>query len=222
MNGIILRPISSLILFHDILLAQPLNIPFPLKHSGNLTATSTLSMYRNVVYFDSFIPSIYKLASLRYTITDIKITNGQDPLHLVLAGPICTADGKGRFAFEIGRKDSAVVAQWWKTQFDAYDSTLNRDPSYLNFGLIGKLKIDIPFLQKRGFAETFTIKHTRLAREGTLLKNYWWFAIPNVIHRDLTKDIITWFGKGSNGILVLFDFYRGAFRDLKIMTMRLG
>ena len=85
-----------------------------------------------------------------FTVSDLKITEGQDPDHRNDIGQVYTLDN-GVFTFEVGRSGSEAVADWFNEKFSGYNdpsvngdrTTFDHTAGELNFAFVGDLELSI-------------------------------------------------------------------------------
>ena len=114
------------------------------------------------------------IISLRFTIMDYAITNRQDPDGKIQKGQVCSwfnEEGKGNFTFQVDRKKSLSIANFWKNNFAASKSTFGHHPDKLNFAFYGTLDINMNGSMYR--IEKFGLAQGQAA--GVL--NNWWITV---------------------------------------------
>ncbi|CAH0539508.1 hypothetical protein [Vibrio marisflavi] len=118
-----------------------------------------------------------------YYLTGVKVSNNQDPSHLVKVGStkMSGAYKDGRyFTFTLGRHGTDDVANWFKQQLgnDRGKTTFNDLPKKLNFAFKGDLTL---YFNKgdtnHGLSQyKYSVKDVVIAQGHTGTSNNWWAA----------------------------------------------
>ncbi len=135
----------------------------------------------NMTYHNNqvFVRSDYStpIQSGTFTITDFRITDGQDPDGHISKGMVHKWDGS--FAFVIGRKGSSDVASWFSAKIKASETNFGYEPKGLNFALMGNLQLTV----KTGTSTiNFDFDNFCFAQGHWLVYNTWWVGIPGGKH----------------------------------------
>lgn len=157
------------------------------------------------------------IVSGTFTVTDLRITSGQDPSSLNYVGQVHTLEN-GQFTFEVGRSGSVDVAEWFNSKFSGYnDNSVNGDRTTfdqtaekLNFAFLGDLGLTVTMAScPQGLTVTFP--GVVFAQGSTLFSNNWWFGQLSGQHtRDSDGPCTTLaFGTDSSGNTVFASFLRG-------------
>lgn len=85
----------------------------------------------------------YSIVNGSYTIEGFAVTNGHGPDQKIYAGLAVQCGSDGKMIFEVGRKGSQSVADWFKSNIPASHNTFNENPGDLNFAFIGTLSLNI-------------------------------------------------------------------------------
>lgn len=135
-----------------------------------------------------------------FTVEDFSITEGQDPKNHIQKGYVASCGNDGKFSFSIGRKGSGSVADWFKGQVSAENTTFNDIPKDLNFAMMGTLELE--------FSDNKVCKFPNivLAQGHSGASNNWWFAGKQAVNIGGKKVIC---GAISGNIVDLVEFERG-------------
>ncbi|KAI0097498.1 hypothetical protein GGR51DRAFT_578045 [Nemania sp. FL0031] len=123
-----------------------------------------------------FTAKTYKLDSASFTVTDLSITSGQDPEKKNRIGNVKLWDGtSGSIQWSVGRSKSTQVAQFWKNNIKANESTFGHHPGELNFTFLGNMDLTI---SGGTFAVStkFTIEKVAIGQGSSGSTNNWWFG----------------------------------------------
>lgn len=152
-----------------------------------------------------------------FIVSDLKITEGQDPDHRNDIGQVYTLDN-GVFTFEVGRSGSETVADWFNEKFSGYNdpsvngdrTTFDHTAGELNFAFVGDLELSITSADYPG-GLSVTFPNVAFAQGSTLFSNNWWFAQSVGQHtRDSDgPDTLLVTGYTEEGDTVFASFLRG-------------
>ena len=147
----------------------------------------------------------WRVDRCRFTLEDLSITDGQDPEGRIERGQERTWFGhSGHFNFDVGRKGSSTVANWWKANFKPDESTVDRYPEKLNFAFRGPLEIEVT---EGGVTRTYQISTVGLGQGHSGTTNNWWIAAKGATLKLGNK--ITCEGVAADGEKLYFTFLRG-------------
>lgn len=120
------------------------------------------------------------LTGATFTITDYSISSGQDPQKKIYDNLVTVADSGINLNFEIGRKGSPDVANWFSNKIKPNENTFNSNPGDLNFALFGTLTLSFggPVAQK------YTFSNIMLAQGKSGSTNNWWFGGQNCTNKS--------------------------------------
>lgn len=182
--------------YSSVLLAQDMNADTPVER---------MSYHDNTVSFVIKSPG-YTLLGGNYVTSGQIITSGQDPDNKNRPPQTYDVAGyDGSVTFDVGRKGSEKVANWFSNQVGANNNTFGHDPSKLNFAFSGTLtlsiqgpglKPDIPVILEQIF----------LAQGHSGASNNWWFggiACTRVAVADQVNC------RSANYPTMTFSFVRG-------------
>lgn len=152
-----------------------------------------------------------------FTVSDLKITEGQDPDHRNHIGQVYTLEN-GVFTFEVGRSGSETVADWFNEKFSGYNdpsvngdrTTFDQTAGDLNFAFVGDLELSITNADyPSGLSVTFP--DVAFAQGSTLFSNNWWFAQLAGQHTRDSDGPYTLLATGytDEGDTVFASFLRG-------------
>ncbi|KAF9256627.1 hypothetical protein L218DRAFT_881299 [Marasmius fiardii PR-910] len=175
-------------------------------------APETFEYHDNEVYFEvgfggpgSNTPNI---TVGEFTVTDFKISSGQDPDNKNKVGDIHTFVGvteyTQKFVFACGRHGTGDVASFWNTNIPANNNTFGHTAGDLNFAFLGMLSLTV--LTDQGTRKV-TFTDIGLAQGHSGSTNNWWFGGKNCTHENGNK--VTCTGTDENGNSVKFTFLRG-------------
>ncbi|RWA06816.1 hypothetical protein EKO27_g8295 [Xylaria grammica] len=123
-----------------------------------------------------FTAGTYKLDSASFTVTDLSITPGQDPDIKNRVRDVKLWNGeRGSIQWSVGRSKSTKVAQFWKENIKAGESTFGHNPDELNFAFMGRMDLTI----SGGVftvPTTFTIEKAAIGQGSSGATNNWWFG----------------------------------------------
>lgn len=174
----------------------------------------------------------FNLHSATYVITDFSVTSNQDPKNHVYKGLMNDFNLKndvGEITYNIGRKKSYEVADWFRASIPYYKTTANNSPSELNFAFLGTLSMTISGGQYNNDATLVTFEDVAIAQGHNYNSNNWWFGGKNCEH-DTSDETVTcqstqtaWsakFKKSGNTISLIeviptygdYDYQHGAIR----------
>lgn len=157
------------------------------------------------------------ITSGSFVVTEFSITSGQDPDGRNQAGQTHVLEN-GTFTFEVGRKGSAAVADWFNSRFSGYNdpavngdrTTFDQTAGDLNFAFAGDLSLVVTSAEHpQGLSVTFP--GVAFAQGNTAFRNNWWFAQLTGQHtRDGDgPDTLLTFGSTPSGETVFASFLRG-------------
>ena len=148
----------------------------------------------------TFSVSSNTLVKGSFTVEDYSITDGQDPKNHIQKGFTANCGNDGVFTFSIGRKGSSQVADWFKGQVSANNTTFNHDPDDLNFAMLGTLTLE--------FSDNKVCKffNIMLAQGHAGASNNWWFGGKQAVYIGGNKVIC---GAINGDIVELVEFERG-------------
>lgn len=126
-----------------------------------------------------------------YTISDFKVSDGQDPDGKIYKGLVASFGSNGTMTFKVGRHGTSSVADWFKDEFSADQTTFGHDPDDLNFAFIGTLVMEL------SDGNTYTYENVGLAQGHSGASNNWWFASQSGIY--IGSDELVFAGTRSNG-----------------------
>lgn len=162
--------------------------------------------YRNNdIYFS--LEEGYSVVNGSYTIEGFAVTNGQDPDQKIYAGLTVQCGSDGKLTFEVGRKGSGSVADWFKSNIPASHNTFNENPGDLNFAFIGTLSLNIKGGSLGNRQETFIFPKVALAQGHTGFSNNWWFGGSDCSY--IQDNRVICYGTNAAGATVSFVFLRG-------------
>ncbi len=151
-----------------------------------------------------------------YTVSDLCITDGQDPDGENQVGDTHNLQN-GSFTFRVGRKGSSQVASWFNGKFSGYnDDSVNGDRTTfdeaageLNFAFLGDLTLTVSTSKHSNLEVTFP--DISFAQGSSGFRNNWWFAQENGQHTrdsDGPSSLLA-IGEDTRGRLVYASFNRG-------------
>lgn len=157
------------------------------------------------------------ITSGSFVVTEFSITEGQDPDGKNQVGQTHILEN-GTFTFEVGRKGSAAVADWFNGKFSGYNdpavngdrTTFDQTAGDLNFAFVGDLSLVVTSAEyPQGLSVTFP--GAAFAQGNTAFRNNWWFAQLTGQHtRDGDgPDTLLAFGSTPSGETVFASFLRG-------------
>ena len=149
----------------------------------------------------------YTIQKGTFTITDFRITNGEDDDKHIAVGQERSYSGSGSMRFSVGRKGSSDVAKWWKARISSHQNTFNHDPDELNFAFIGQLAITITGGKLGSVSDTYTITDAAFAQGHSDSSNNWWFGGKNC--SCTSENTVKCTAISSSGFSVYFSFLRG-------------
>lgn len=119
----------------------------------------------------------FSIKSGTFTITGLSITEGQDPQGRNQVGKTLEVDASGNLTFEVGRKHSEGVAQWFNDRVPPTRNTFAHEAGDLNFAFIGNLSLVVEMNDSPGTASTLTFEGVAFA-QGSVAggRNNWWFG----------------------------------------------
>lgn len=146
----------------------------------------------------------------------LSITDGQDPKNdnypgMVVTMPMVPAS----LSFEVGRKGSGQVADWFASHIASNQNTFNHNPDDLNFAFLGALRFSF------ATGKSYTFNDIALAQGHTENgANNWWFggkncgylqgaAIPGHWGQYYDTNLVRCTGTDQYGQAVWADFMRG-------------
>ena len=127
-----------------------------------------MEYHSNHIYLE--IKTDFSIESGTYEIHAHKVTDGQDPDHHIYNDLTLDIEDKKELVFDLGRKGSSDVADWFKDEFSSSQNTLDEDPIELNFAFRGTLTLVI------SDGRTLKFKDVGFAQGNDLTNNDWWFA----------------------------------------------
>ncbi|KAF9258074.1 hypothetical protein L218DRAFT_796533, partial [Marasmius fiardii PR-910] len=143
-----------------------------------------------------------------FTVTDFKISSGQDPDNKNKVGDVHSFIGfteyTQKFVFTCGRHGTSDVASFWNTNIPADKNTFGHTAGDLNFAFLGTLFLNVS-TQDGSRRVTFT--DIGLAQGHSGSTNNWWFGGKNCKHEG--DNEVTCNGTDQNGNTVKFTFLRG-------------
>jgi hypothetical protein len=145
-----------------------------------------------------------------YKVNELCITSGQDPKHKNKKGDvkkINTGDNNS-ITFEVGRKNSKEVAQWWNDRVKSDQNTFDHTAGDLNFAFMGTLQLHVNDSNQGDLQVTF--ENIGLAQGFDRPNNNWWFGGPNCTFEDNLDHTVKAQGKANGGGDYYFYFKRGA------------
>jgi hypothetical protein len=164
-----------------------------------------MKYHNNVVTIS--VQSDYSLIQARYTVTSDCVTDGQDPDGKVFDGLIVSSGGDGKLTFEVGRKGSKAVADWFNARIGSSQNTFDHSADDLNFAFLGILELTIKDNKADGQEQTTTFQDISLAQGNTGSSNNWWFGGKSCSH--LEDNQVTCLGLNAQNETVSFIFLRG-------------
>ena len=187
------------------------NTTTPRNTTVLLNGTSNSGYYTNDVSLDlTRLSGGYELIAAQYTVRDLSITDGQDPLSFNQIGEIrIWKNSFSSISFYVGRRGSRQVADFWKSNFKSSESTFNHDPDRLNFAFLGTLTLNLTGGVLEEHEDTYTIDDVGIAQGSSLLSNNWWFGGKNGVYVDGNNVRLS--GRSTSGFSVNFYFRRGGF-----------
>ena len=124
--------------------------------------------------------STYIFHTLTYEITDFSVTSGQDPdnkIRIGLINDFTLSRWYGSTTFQVGRKKSSDVADWFMDKIPEYRNIYNNYPGELNFAFIGKLTLVVSSGKGKLINEgTLTFENVAIAQGSNFYSNNWWFG----------------------------------------------
>lgn len=159
----------------------------------------------NDVFFKS-IPNplieTYTLTGGKYTIRQLKVTDGQDPDNKVSIGQVKTFGADGKITFELGRKGSKEVANWLNEKIPADHTTFNHAADKLNFAFFGTLSLYYTYMtvDKQGEKITFTFENVALAQGHAGANNNWWFGGKYCKYLEKTGNTVLCGGQAEGAL----------------------
>jgi hypothetical protein len=159
----------------------------------------------------------YTVVTATYTISDFRISDGQDPDGNIYIGYSQTyAGNKGKMSFKIGRHKTKPVATWFTSQAPAANNTFKDNPNELNFAFVGTLKITLTGGILGPNRDTYTLNNIVYGQGSVLLDNNWWFGGKNCTN-DKSNEVLC-LGYSTANYPVKFRFKRGGNNDHTVST----
>ncbi|KAL2649311.1 hypothetical protein R1flu_017439 [Riccia fluitans] len=150
----------------------------------------------------------YSLVGASYTITDLSITNGQDPDHKNTVGQTKSwAGSNGSISFQVGRKGSSAVADWWKSKIPGSQTTFDHDPGVLNFAFIGTMTLRLRGGILGNNEDVYTIAGVGIGQGHAGSSNNWWFG--GTTGQNTGNNTVRLTGKSTSNYTAKFYFRRG-------------
>ncbi|GAW18389.1 hypothetical protein ANO14919_078640 [Xylariales sp. No.14919] len=154
-----------------------------------------------------FTAETYKLDNASFTVTGLSITPGQDPDNKNKVHDERLWDGeRGSIQWSVGRSKSTKVAQFWKENIKASESTFGHDPDELNFAFVGRMDLTI----SGGVftvPTTFTIEKAAIGQGSSGATNNWWFGCNR--GTNVGGNRVRCPAMSESGQSLLFYFLRG-------------
>ena len=144
-----------------------------------------------------------------YTVESFSVTNGQDPDNKTYHGLVASFGSNGEMSFQVGRKGSDDVADWFNEQVPASKTTFNHSAGKLNFAFIGTLKITVTGDIFGDSEQTFEFSKVAIAQGHTGGINNWWFGGQYCSYTQDNQVTCDWvnssggkfiFLRGGNGV----------------------
>jgi phosphatidylserine/phosphatidylglycerophosphate/cardiolipin synthase-like enzyme len=142
-----------------------------------------------------------------YTVESFSVTDGQDPEHKIHDGLVASFGKDGEMCFQVGRKGSDKVADWFNQRVPASKTTFNHSAGKLNFAFIGTLEITVTGDIFGDSEETFEFFQVAIAQGHAGASNNWWFGGENCSY--IQGDQVICNGTNSKGGLVSLTVQRG-------------
>ncbi|KAF9256376.1 hypothetical protein L218DRAFT_1026477, partial [Marasmius fiardii PR-910] len=140
-----------------------------------------------------------------FTVTDFKISSGQDPDNKNKIGDVHTFTSDmaldQKFVFTCGRHGTSDVASFWNTNILADNNTFGHTAGELNFAFLGTLVLAV--LTEEG-TRTVTFPDIGFAQGHSGSTNNWWFGGKNCVHEDGNKASCTGTDQSGNNVKFLF------------------
>ena len=136
------------------------------------------------------------IESLSYTITESKVTSGQDPEGRVAPGTVIQGEAweamdhvhqtrRGyKLVFPVGRHGSREVANWFNHRIRSDQNTFDHSAEKLNFAFLGTLRIKFT-----GKDAPYEFKNIALAQGHAGLSNNWWFGGKDCDHIEFVNEV---------------------------------
>ncbi|KAF9257551.1 hypothetical protein L218DRAFT_1016341 [Marasmius fiardii PR-910] len=145
------------------------------------------------------------ISSGSFTVTDFKISSGQDPDNSNRIGDVhaftANAVQDQKFVFRCGRHGTSDVASFWNTNIPADNNTFGHTAGDLNFAFLGTLVLTVD-------TDTVTFPDIGFAQGHDGSSNNWWFGGKSCL-RVPGDDIVIAPGIDQNGRNAKFLFARG-------------
>lgn len=148
----------------------------------------------------------YRLVKASFIITDHDVPPGQDPDGKIYNGLQATTTD-GTLTFQVGRKGSTDVANWFNGRITPAQTTFNHTAGKLNFAFIGDLSLTLTGGILGSRVSTFLFRQVALAQGYSALHNNWWFGGVNCLNIGDNSVIAT--GTDKTDAPVTFVFHRG-------------
>lgn len=172
-----------------------------------MSSTAFAMKYHNNDIYFAFSLSPFELVEGNFEVTDFSVTKGQDPNGKIYQGLKKSFEGNGKMTFEVGRKGSQDVADWFMSKIPPSKTTFNHKPGKLNFAFIGNLSLELTGGILGDGSETYYFENIGIAQGHSFAANNWWFGGSDSQHVSQNKILCT--GRDSKGSKVMFLFMRG-------------
>lgn len=162
----------------------------------------------NIIKLPFSPPGGYSLVEATYTITELSISDGQDPEKKNKVGDVKHWSGpNGSITFQVGRHLSDKVSNWWIERISPSENTFNANPKGLNFAFLGKMDLKITGGILGSNTKTYTLENVGIAQGHSGSANNWWFGSKTgqysgdntvrVTGKEGFEDVYFWFKRGD-------------------------
>ena len=177
---------------------------------GQTTDSNSVVYRENTVHIAFQPPGGYHFAAGEYVIFELSIPPDQAKPGAVGVGSQREwYDRYGQMEFEIGRKATKGVAEWWKQRIAFKQNTFNKNPKDLNFAFIGQLELRFSGGVLGEHEDTYVLGGVAFGQGRSGLRNNWWFGGRSAIYTADDDYTVRILGRGRSGFGVYFYFNRG-------------
>ena len=167
-----------------------------------------------------------EIVSGQFQVAEFCITSGQDPNGENEVGRIHELEN-GQFHFQVGRKGSEEVANWFNERFSGYNddavngdrTTFDHTADKLNFAFVGELNLEV-VTESLPDGIVVSFDDVVFAQGSTLFSNNWWFGQKQGQHTldsDGPNRMLA-LGSTDEGKQVFASFLRGG-NDVNEVTL---